>query len=50
MRSLRKEANRVTGLGEFFAHWVFVYFGNFLKITEVPNIFGMLCSTVKFMY
>jgi hypothetical protein len=40
----------VTRLGELFAHWVFVYFGKFLKIAEVPNIFGMFFSTVKFMH
>jgi hypothetical protein len=31
-------------IGRFFSYWVIVYFGRFMKITEVANIFGQFFS------
>jgi hypothetical protein len=44
---MRLLKNRVTRLGRI---WVNVFCGQFLKITEVADIFGPLFSTVKLMH
>jgi ABC-type phosphate transport system ATPase subunit len=37
-------------IGRIFAQCAFVYFGQFLEITEEEQILGLLSSTVQVMY
>jgi hypothetical protein len=37
-------------LGDFFVYWQTVFFGSFLKITELAQILGILFSTRQVMY
>jgi hypothetical protein len=37
-------------IGQIIAYWVFVCLGQFLKVTEVAQIFVPLLSTVKVIY
>jgi hypothetical protein len=37
-------------IGRYFAYWAIANFGNFLKIMERVQIFGVLFSTEKVLY